>query len=196
MSIGSRPVVFVLMAALGLPVATPVGAQEPAPEAAPPVTVEIRGADIEKYSVVMAFFNRAIFFRRGVWPGAYDGLLQKLGMEAGSEAAKRLDRAITEAAAVREIRTVNPELDNREEYWAFQMKALREKARALGHVYGTLVRDLRRLGDYDRGLEEYLEVEVRSGISVWTENDGPDDVSEALGSFDEEVDAVLRGANP
>jgi hypothetical protein len=196
MRVHDQPLVLVLLVFLSLPLSKPAAGQTSSVEPAPAAPVVVRGADLPQYTVVKGFFNRAIAARRDASPWRYHRLLENLGIAPGSEAEKRLERALSEAEAVLAMPTVDPSINQAETYWAFQMKALGEKARALGHVYATLLRDLRRSGPADEALQTYLEAKVRPNTSMHTKNEWPQDVLRALESFDREVDAVLQGELP
>ena len=169
----------------------PLRAQEAPLEPEEKKPTVLRDTDLPQYVVVEEFFKSALSKRRDRSPGRFQLLRDDLGMAPGSKAAKRFEAALTEAEAVLAMPTVNPDLDNAEDYWDFQVEALREKARALGWVYGTLLRDLAGLGGGDRHLDRYIEERVRPNTSLWTSDDWPADILNAILAFDEEVQAVL-----
>lgn len=158
-------------------------------------TIVIEGRDQPQYFVVQGFFRHALLRRDEESPWPYHRLLEHLGIEPGSAAAKRFGQALTEAEAVLAVSTVDATLDG-EAFWDYQMRALRAKARSLGHVYATLLRDLGRLGAWDRQVQEYLETTSRRDSRLITKGEWPTEVFEAVESFDLEVQAVLEGGEP
>jgi hypothetical protein len=174
-------------------VAEPLDAQDAAAETPPASPVVIEGEDLPQFIVVEAFFHHALAYRRHESPGMFQALLRNVGMEPESPAAKQLDAALTEAEVVLAMPTVDPTLDTEEAYSAFQTKAIREKARLLGHVYATLLRNLRTLGDTDLRLREYIETETRSNTRMFAKSQWPHEFLDAVRSFDQEMDAVLGG---
>ena len=174
-------------------VAEPLDAQDAAAETPPASPVVIEGEDLPQFFVVESFFELASARRRDRSPGYFDSLLERLRIEPRSPAAERFDDALTEAEAVLAMSTVDPTLDTEEAYSAFQTKAIREKARLLGHVYATLLRNLRTLGDTDLRLREYIETETRSNTRMFAKSQWPHEFLDAVRSFDQEMDAILGG---
>jgi hypothetical protein len=174
-------------------VAEPLEAQDAAAETPPASPVVIEGQDIPQFFVVESFFELASARRRDRSPGYFDSLLERLRIEPRSPAAERFDDALTEAEAVLAMSTVDPTLDTEEAYSAFQMKAIREKARLLARVYAKLLRDLAKLGEGDKGIQEYLATEIRPNTRMLTKRQWPHDLFEAVTSFDEEVRLVRQG---
>ena len=186
------PILLVATWLLTTPCRVAVYAQ---PSSKPPeLPREIKGPELPAYFVVQGFFDQAISKRRAVESGAYLGLLQALDLEPGGEAQKRLDQALDEAEAILAKPTVDPSIDNEEEYWSFQMEALRVRARSLGTVYGRLVRDLGRL-DKSIHLEHYLDYRIRPGTSIWLNEELPIDLLSVADEFDHGITSVEEGGS-
>ena len=159
---------------------------------APGMPHELKGPELPSYFVVQGFFDQAISKRRNVESGAYLGLLQDLEIEPHGEAHQRLDQALDQAEDILAKPTVDPTINDEEEYWRFQMQALRVRAKDLGKVYGMLVRDLAR-SDKAVHLEHYIDYRIRPGTSIWLTDELPVDLLSVADEFDRGMAQVEPG---
>jgi len=130
------------------------------------------------YSVLWGFFTLMDHFRETA-PFIYEKRLQAIGIELDGPAGHAVDAAVDAATEVLAQPTTDSTLVGAE-YEAFQLSAMREKARALAEVYGGLLGDLEDASLDPELLRAYLETTVRPSASYSLEVPAGQDLATAM----------------
>jgi len=125
---------------------------------------EYKDEEIPRFYVVMTFFQTASMkIRRDSASGAR--FLRSLGVDEGSPAADAVIASVFDAEEILEMRRFDHRLES-QEFEDRQFEILSYQAMQLADIYAELSKNLASMGLSSQVLDDYIEQNVRPGMSV------------------------------